>query len=103
MDEVFFTIVGMNHYLGEKVLDIGDHVSLIQEPSNEVDKEAIMVKYAGKLVGYVANSTDTVIHGTYSAGRLLETKGSRHNAVVMFKARSLSSGSTACVARLCQS
>ena len=44
MKEVYFTITGMNHYLGSDFLKKGMKVKLIKEPDNEYDKEAIRVE-----------------------------------------------------------
>ncbi|MCR5719963.1 MAG: HIRAN domain-containing protein [Lachnospiraceae bacterium] len=73
MKEVIFTIAGMNHYYGSDFLKKGMKVKLIKEPDNEYDKEAIRVELKGLgKIGYVANSTHTVIGESYSAGRMYD-------------------------------
>ena len=73
MKEVYFTITGMNHYLGSDFLKKGMKVKLIKEPDNEYDKEAIRVELKGLgKIGYVANSPYTVIGESKSAGRMYD-------------------------------
>lgn len=69
--ELYTTVVGLKNYEGNKVFKIGSIIKLIKEPENDYDTEAIAceIKYIGK-VGYIANSTTTVIKGTMSAGRV---------------------------------
>ena len=73
MTKLYFTIAGMGYYYGENFLERGDEVKLVKEPDNKYDKEAIkvMVDGLGK-IGYVANSTSTVLGECYSAGRLYD-------------------------------
>lgn len=63
----------------------GDMLVLTKEKSNPVDDEAIVVTKAGsdKHI-YVANSVQTVIRGTYSAGRLYDKIGDTAIAKVKF-------------------
>ena len=73
MKEVYFTITGMNHYLGSDFLKKGMKVKLIKEPDNEYDKEAIRVELKGLgKIGYVANSPYTVLGDSKSAGRMYD-------------------------------
>jgi hypothetical protein len=73
MKDVYFTITGMNHYLGSDFMKKGMKVKLIKEPDNEYDKEAIRVELKGLgKIGYVANSPYTVIGESRSAGRMYE-------------------------------
>ena len=63
MKEVYFTITGMNHYLGSDFLKKGMKVKLIKEPDNEYDKEAIRVELKGLgKIGYVANKPAAQLH-----------------------------------------
>lgn len=65
MKEVYFTITGMNHYLGSDFLKKGMKVKLI--------KEAIRVELKGLgKIGYVANSPHTVLGESKSAGRMYD-------------------------------
>lgn len=69
----FVTITGLNHYYGKKPFEIGRIIKLIKEPDNEYDKEAIVAFLPFiDIIGYVANSTNTVYDGTVSAGRLYD-------------------------------
>ncbi len=73
MKDIIFTIAGMNHYYGSDFLEKGMKVKLIKEPDNEYDKEAIRVELKGLgKIGYVANSTHTVLGESYSAGRMYD-------------------------------
>ena len=73
MKDIYFTIAGVKHYYGSDFMKKGMEVKLIKEPENEYDKEAIRVemKPLGK-VGYVANSTYTVLGESMSAGRMYD-------------------------------
>lgn len=53
-------------------------VRLVKEPDNEYDKEAISVEVKGLgKIGYVANSSYTVLGKSMSAGRIYDKIGSR--------------------------
>lgn len=83
--EVFVTITGLKHYYDQTPFQIGRLLTLIKEPDNVYDSEAIKAKlpYIGT-VGYVANSPNTVYMGTVSAGRLYEHIGKKAYAKVLF-------------------
>ena len=85
MTDMFITIIGMQFRHGAEFLERGDVVKLIKEPDNEYDKEAIRVeiKPLGK-IGYVANSTKTVIGDCFSAGRLYDKIGDKTKAEIVF-------------------
>ena len=73
MKDVFFTITGMSHYYGNVFMKTGMKVKLIKEPDNPYDKEAIRVELKGLgKIGYVANSTYTVMGESMSAGRIYD-------------------------------
>ncbi len=73
MGTMFVTITGINHYYGVKPFEIGRVVRLVKEPENGHDDDAIRVELPFiETVGYVANSTNTVYRGTYSAGRIYD-------------------------------
>ena len=88
MKEQYITITGINHYYGVMPFRIGMKVKCIKEPKNPYDSEAIRceVKHLGK-VGYVANSTYTVITGTKSAGRIRHKVKKKFKAEVLFISR----------------
>lgn len=69
MKTYYFTITGLNYRFGDKFIEPGMEVKLVKEPDNEYDKEAIKVELPGLgTIGYVANSTHTVIGESHSAG-----------------------------------
>ncbi|MBE6679520.1 MAG: DNA-binding protein [Ruminococcaceae bacterium] len=73
MSTMFVTITGIHHYYGDKPFEIGRVVRLVKEPDNKYDDDAIRVELPFiETVGYVANSTNTVYRGTYSAGRIYD-------------------------------
>lgn len=76
MKNIFVTITGQNHYLGMKPYKVGRIVKLVKDVDNEYDEDAIAVVLPFiDVIGYVANSTNTVFQGTYSAGRLYDKIG----------------------------
>ena len=76
MAKVFITLTGTKHYYGNDFLEKGTKIRLEKEPDNEYDKEAIKVTYEGLgKIGYVANSSYTVIGESMSAGRLYDKIG----------------------------
>ena len=90
MEEFYFTITGTQHYFGHKVFKAGALVLLAKESDNPYDDEAIRVDLIPVgCAGYVANSSNTVIEGTYSAGRLYDHMGTACFARVMLAKGSL--------------
>lgn len=76
MAKIFITLTGTKHYFGNDFLKKGMKIRLEKEPDNEYDKEAIKVTYEGLgKIGYVANSSYTVIGESMSAGRLYDKIG----------------------------
>ena len=76
MKKVFITLTGTKYYFGDDFMEKGMKIRLEKEPDNEYDKEAIKVIYEGLgKVGYVANSSYTVIGEAMSAGRLYDKIG----------------------------
>ena len=73
MKKMYVTLTGTNHYFGKDFLEPGMKVKLVKDEDNEYDKEAIMVKMKGLgKIGYVANSTYTVLGDSMSAGRIYD-------------------------------
>ncbi len=73
MKTIFFTITGMNYYYGSDFLKKGMKVDIKKEPDNEYDNEAIVVELDGLgPIGHVANSVNTVLGESYSAGRIYD-------------------------------
>lgn len=85
MKKTYFTITGTNHYYGQKYFEPNMEVRLVKEPDNEYDKEAIKVEMDGLgTVGYVANSTYSVLGESISAGRLYDRIGDIARGVVKY-------------------
>ena len=73
MKKVYFTITGMNYYYGTDIVEKGSKVTLVKEPDNKYDKEAILAELPGLGgIGHVANSVNTVLGECYSAGRMYD-------------------------------
>lgn len=91
MDEEFFeksrhiTVLGFDKYHGSKPFTINGIIKLVKEPENKYDTEAIAanMRYFGK-IGYVANSTRSVITGTMSSGRLYDKIDDEYYAKIKF-------------------
>ena len=78
MAKIFITLTGTKHYFGNDFLEKGMKIRLEKEPDNEYDKEAIKVTYEGLgKIGYVANSSYTVIGDSMSAGRIYDKIGKK--------------------------
>ena len=85
MRKVFFTITGTNYRYGNEFMEPDMKVRLVKEPDNDYDHEAIKVEMEGLgQVGYVANSTRTVLGESYSAGRLYDKIGDEAEGTVMY-------------------
>ncbi len=88
MKNIYFTIAGTSHYYGLDFFEPQMAVHLVKEPENKFDKEAIRVELEGLgKVGYVANSTYSVIGQSYSAGRLYDKIGEAAEGTVLYKLR----------------
>lgn len=84
MAKTYFTLTGTRHYFGAYFLKKGMRVELEKEPDNEYDKEAIRVNLEGlSKIGYVANSTYTVLGESMSAGRLYDKIGDKAEGKVV--------------------
>ena len=77
--------MAFNNMHGSKPLKLGSIVKLVKEPENHHDTEAIAceMRYFGK-IGYVANSTHSVIKGTMSAGRVYDKINDEYFARIKF-------------------
>ena len=82
---MFITIIAFNKFHGSKPLRVNGIVKLVKEPDNKYDTEAIAceMRYFGK-IGYLANSTQTVIKGCMSAGRVLDKIDDGYFAKIKF-------------------
>lgn len=84
-EEMYITIAGINNYYGDRPFEIGSLLVLHKEPDNFYDTEAIVVKAPlFEKVGYVANSSHSVVKGCMSAGRILEKIPNECAAIVCF-------------------
>ena len=82
--KVYFTIAGADHYYGTEFMEKDMKVRLEKEPDNKYDREAIKVMMDGfGLVGYVANSTRTVMGESWSAGRLYDKIGEKAKGKIL--------------------
>lgn len=73
MKKIYFTITGTKYRYGHDFIQPGMKVRLIKEPDNPYDAEAIRVEMKGLgLIGYVANSINTVQGNSWSAGRMYD-------------------------------
>lgn len=77
-------IAGRNHYGYSAPTENGTIIDLIKEPDNEHDKNAIRVEFNTKTVGYVANSTYTMIDEAKSASEIWCLFGERTRARILF-------------------
>lgn len=83
MKSAYITVTGTNHYFGTDFIKHKMVLTLIKEPDNKHDKEAIRVELQGLgKIGYVANSTYTVLGESISAGRLYDKIGESATASV---------------------
>lgn len=84
MGKIYFTLTGTKYYYGKEFLKPGMTLQLEKEPDNQYDKEAIVVKMEGLGdIGYVANSTYTVIGESMSVGRIYDKIGDTAKAKVV--------------------
>ncbi len=84
MKKIYITIAGMQYYDGGRFVSPGMVLRLKKDPKNRYDTEAVKAELpiVGK-AGFVANSTNTVLNGTYSAGRLYDLFGKKCYARVL--------------------
>ena len=84
-ESLYFSISGIKNYFGIEPFVIGSLFYCEKEPNNKYDQEAIraVLPLIG-VVGYVANSSGTVVKGTFSAGRLYDKVPNRFFGRVMF-------------------
>lgn len=85
MSKIFITVTGTRYHHGTEFLQPGMKLTLVKEPDNQYDKEAILVKLKGLgAIGHVANSVRTVLGDCMSAGRLYDRIGDTAQVKVMY-------------------
>ena len=81
----YVTLTGLNYRFGTAPFQVGQKVTLVKEPENAYDCEAVRAELPGLgKVGYVANSTRTVAGNCCSAGRLYDKIGDTAVAKVKY-------------------
>ena len=82
---MYITVIAFENMHGAKPLKLNGIVKLVKEPSNHYDTEAIAceMRHFGK-IGYVANSTQSVVKGCMSAGRLYDKIADTYFAKIQF-------------------
>ena len=82
---MFITVMAFKNLNGERALKLDGIIKLVKEPDNKYDTEAIAceMRYFGK-IGYVANSTNTVIKGCMSSGRVFDKIDNGYFAKIKF-------------------
>ncbi|MBQ2665243.1 HIRAN domain-containing protein [Methanobrevibacter sp.] len=82
---MFITIIAFKNLHGENPFKLNGIIKLVKEPDNKYDTEAIAceMRYFGK-IGYVANSTNTVIKGCMSSGRVFDKIEDEYFAKIKF-------------------
>jgi len=80
--QIFVTLTSLKNI---ESLDVGSIIKLIKEPDNFYDDdEAIRAELGSKKIGYVENSTNTLIKGTSSAGYIYDKINDESIAVIQF-------------------
>jgi len=82
---LYVTVIGFDSMYGAKPLVLNGIVKLVKEPENRHDAESIAceMRHFGK-IGYIANSSRTVIKGSMSAGRLYDKINDEYFAKIKF-------------------
>ena len=83
--KVYFTLTGTQYFHGKDFLEKDMKVSLVKDPDNDYDKEAIKVELEGLgQIGHVANSPYTVVGDSHSAGRLYDKIGDTAEGRILY-------------------
>ena len=83
--DIYVTIDHLYDLGGISNVRTGDVLKMRKDPGNSFDDEAIAVYDGNDIkIGYVANSTDTVARGTYSAGRVYDLIKDETSCTVRF-------------------
>ena len=82
--DTLICIAGRNFYSQKTPLTAGVKVDLVREPTNEYDPDAIRVEIDGNTVGYVANSSYTLIDRAKSATDIKNIVKEDQKAEILF-------------------
>ena len=82
--DTLICIAGRNFYSQKIPLTAGVKVDLVREPTNEYDPDAIRVEVDGNTVGYVANSSYTLIDRAKSATDIKNIVKEDQKAEILF-------------------
>lgn len=84
-DNMYVTVITSNKLHSSDPLKLNGIIKLIKEPDNKYDTEAIAceMRYFGK-IGYLANSTNTVVKGCMSSGRVYDKIEDEYYAKIKF-------------------
>ena len=82
---LYITVIAFEDMHGAKPRKLEGIIKLVKEPDNKYDAEAISceMRHFGK-IGYLANSTHSVIKGTMSSGRLYDKITDEYFAKIKF-------------------
>ena len=85
MEKTYITITHLEDFRASSFVNPGEQLVLKKTP-NEYDDETITVySEKGTKYGYVANSSNTVAHGTHSAGYIYRDFDQEAGCVVRFR------------------
>ena len=83
--KIYFTLTGTQYFHGKDFLEKDMKVSLVKDPDNDYDKEAIKVELEGLgQIGHVANSPYTIVGDSHSAGRLYDKIGDTAEGKILY-------------------
>lgn len=82
--DTLINITGTRFYFGLEPFRKGLVVSLVREPDNEHDEDAIRVEVDGETVGYVANNDYTLVENVKSASEIKGLKADRAEVVLIY-------------------
>jgi len=83
--KIYFTVTGTSFRYGTDFLEKGTKVTLVKEPDNKYDREAIRVEVKGLgKIGYVATNYKTMIGDSWSSGRIYDKIGDTEKGKVKY-------------------
>lgn len=83
-DDLLISVAGQKFYDGGFKLKKNELVTLVKEPENKHDPDAIRIEKKGETVGYVGNSSWTVPEGITSASKIKNAFTNKANARILF-------------------